>query len=183
MSLTALINRYGRVMQLNIFVNSLNNNFDLKNIYLDAAERHNNKILGSPAYCDAGFDLYSPVSVDTAFSSSPVKLDFNIICSASMMLENGNSFNTGYYMYPRSSLSKTKLRLANSVGIIDAGYRGHLIAMLDAIENTEFAMNDRLIQICAPGLLPIFVKVVDTLDDLGDLLTERGDGGFGSTGR
>ena len=181
-AVSSLIANYGRVMQLNIFVNSLNNNFDLKNLYLDAANRHNSKLLSSPAYCDAGFDLYSPISVDTALCSSPVKLDFNIVCSASMMLDNGKSFNTGYYMYPRSSLSKTKLRLANSVGIIDAGYRGHLISMFDVLENTEFAANDRLIQICAPGLVPIFVKVVDTLEELGES-TARGDGGFGSTGR
>ena len=49
------------------------------------------------------------------------------------MISNSKTFNTGYYMYPRSSLSKTKLRLANSVGIIDSGYRGNLIGMFDLI--------------------------------------------------
>jgi len=183
-SLSSLIYNYGRVMQLNIFVNSLNNNIDLKNIYVSAAECHNHKLLfGSSANIDAGFDLFAPASVDTtSFSSSPVKLDFNIVCAASMMLDNGRAFNTGFYMYPRSSLSKTKLRLANSVGIIDSGYRGHLIAMFDALENTSFDKNDRLVQICAPGLVPIFVNVVDTLEELGNQ-TARGDGGFGSTGR
>jgi hypothetical protein len=39
----------------------------------------------------------------------------------------------GFYLYPRSSISKTRMRLANSLGIIDAGYRGDLIAAVDTI--------------------------------------------------
>jgi dUTPase len=41
---------------------------------------------------------------------------------------------------------------------------------------------DRLVQICAPGLVPIIVEVVDKVEELGEK-TERGSGGFGSTGR
>ena len=41
---------------------------------------------------------------------------------------------------------------------------------------------DRYIQICAPGLVPIIVEIVDSIEDLGDE-TMRGGGGFGSTGR
>ena len=83
-------------------------------------------------------------------------------------------------MYPRSSISKTPLRLANSTGIIDAGYRGHLMGMFDVIYVNETNINkyDRHLQICAPGLIPI---VVDIVEDLGEE-TARGDGGFGSTG-
>jgi dUTP pyrophosphatase len=96
-------------------------------------------------------------------------------------------------MYPRSSLSKTKLRLANSVGIIDSGYRGNLIGMFDVvnidkeIQNKDMdadyyaKVNDRLLQICAPGLIPIYVEIVDGVYELGSE-TERGSGGFGSTG-
>ena len=36
--------------------------------------------------------------------------------------------NCSYYLYPRSSISKTPLRMSNSTGIIDAGYRGEIIA-------------------------------------------------------
>ena len=39
-----------------------------------------------------------------------------------------NDKNIGYYLYPRSSISKTPLILANSVGIIDSGYRGNIKA-------------------------------------------------------
>ena len=97
-------------------------------------------------------------------------------------------------MYPRSSLSKTKLRLANSVGIIDAGYRGNLIGMFDITNIDELARGDknreadyvakeydRLVQICAPGLVPIYVEIVHDISEL-SIETERGDGGFGSTG-
>jgi dUTP pyrophosphatase len=90
-------------------------------------------------------------------------------------------------MYPRSSISKTILRLANATGIIDSGYRGHLMGMFDLInlsENEEYVIEkyDRLLQICAPGLVPIVVEVVNTIAELGSQ-TERGAGGFGSTGR
>ena len=118
-----------------------------------------------------------------------------ISCSAQIVETSQNqnqnretsSYNTGYYMYPRSSISKTNLRLANSTGIIDSGYRGHLIGMFDLVnlsENDEYVVNryDKLLQICAPGLVPIVVEVVNTIEELGSE-TERGAGGFGSTGR
>lgn len=103
------------------------------------------------------------------------------------------SYNTGFYMYPRSSLSKTQLRLANSVGIIDSGYRGNLTGMFDVVNiNKENRNNtnadyigkayERYVQICAPGLVPIIVKIVKSLKELGDI-TQRGEGGFGSTGK
>jgi len=88
-------------------------------------------------------------------------------------------------MYPRSSLSKTPLRLANSVGIIDAGYRNNLIGAFDLIKNhveTYFVeKHSRLLQICSPILCPIYVELVTTQADL-STLTERNEGGFGSTG-
>ena len=86
-------------------------------------------------------------------------------------------------MYPRSSISKSNLRLANNVGIIDAGYRGHLIGMFDVIYTDGITIEkfDRNLQICAPGLIPIIAELVTSMDDLGEK-TLRGEGGFGSTG-
>ena len=52
----------------------------------------------------------------------------------------------------------------------------------DVLEESTFKAYDKLLQICAPGLVPIVVKVVDDVDELGER-TERGTGGFGSTGR
>ena len=94
--------------------------------------------------------------------------------------------DVSYYLYPRSSMAKTRLRLANSVGIIDAGYRGEIIAALDTIHDREHdsfrvEKNQRLLQICSPTLEPIEVVLVDTLEELG--ITDRGAGGFGSTGK
>ena len=86
-------------------------------------------------------------------------------------------------LYPRSSLSKTPLRLANSVGIIDSGYRGNIIGMFDC-RCDEYKINymDRLVQICDPTMCPIYVELVEKESDLG-VNSTRGDGGFGSTGR
>ena len=216
-----LLNTYEKVMVLKMFVDS--NDENLKHTYVNAANIHNNKVIHLQEHIDAGFDLYAPgnqgeeleqYGVNTRFFGPgwqdriPVnKLDFMVSCSAQMMTDGGKCFNTGYYMYPRSSLSKTRLRLANSVGIIDSGYRGHLTGMFDVVNidrnidsnihnniNNNFNSHnnseadfwgrkfDRYVQICAPSLVPILVQVVDTMEELGGE-TARGGGGFGSTGR
>jgi dUTPase len=101
----------------------------------------------------------------------------------------------GFYLYPRSSISKTRMRLANSVGIIDSGYRGDIIAAVDSIgvfgsrdiwyiwKDTLFPIKkyDRYFQICSPNLSPFIVHIVETEEELGEQ-TARGAGGFGSTG-
>jgi dUTPase len=206
-----LLNTYEKVMVLKLFVDS--NDDNLKYTYINAVNNHNNRTIHlTPEHIDAGFDLFAPgnegeeldqYGINTRFFGPgwqdriPVnKLDFKVSCSAKMVTDGGKCFNTGYYMYPRSSLSKTQLRLANSVGIIDAGYRGHLIGMFDVvnIDNTDTDNDsnseadfwgkkfDRYVQICAPGLVPILVQIVDTVEELGEE-TARGGGGFGSTGR
>jgi dUTPase len=173
-----LLNTYGSYMQLRVFVQD---DTILKNLYLIDADKRNKKMMESPDFIDAGFDLMIPA--ETQFGSNCVnKVDFGIVCAATMVTSSGKEFNTGYYIHPRSSLSKSYLRLANSTGIIDAGYRGNLIGMFDAISDCKVSKYDRLLQICAPGLAPIIVTVVDKLSDLGDE-TVRGSGGFGSTGK
>jgi len=208
-TVNTLLNTYEKVMVLNLFVDSYDEN--LKHTYINAANTHNNKVIHLQQHIDAGFDLYAPGNQGEAFNHyglqipffgpgredrNPVnKLDFMVSCSAQMVTDGGKCFNTGYYMYPRSSLSKTRLRLANSVGIIDSGYRGHLTGMFDVVNidndsNSDPNLEadfwgkkfDRYVQICAPGLVPILVQVVDTMEQLGGE-TARGGGGFGSTGR
>jgi len=177
--LNGLLNKYTKYMNLKIYVDSMDT--ELINKYTEAIEQHNLKIFNNLDHIDAGFDLYCPEN--KRFVSGEVnKLDHKIICSAKI-IEKNNSYNTGYYMYPRSSISKTNLRLANNVGIIDAGYRGHLIGMFDVVnaEVTTTKQFDRYLQICAPGLIPIFAELVCSLEELGEKTT-RGDGGFGSTG-
>ena len=101
----------------------------------------------------------------------------------------------GFYLYPRSSISKTRMRLANSVGIIDSGYRGDIIAAVDSIgvfgsrdiwyiwkdTLSPIKKYDRYFQICSPNLSPFIVHIVETEEELGEQ-TARGAGGFGSTG-
>lgn len=199
--LSSVLNVYERAMVLKIFIDS--NDDELINKYILSGENHNNKLLINPAHIDAGFDLFAPGTTEggdvlTFYTSSIYddnnniitanKLDMKVCCSARMYLDNGKNFNTGYYMYPRSSLTKTSLRLSNSTGIIDAGYRGHLIGMFDVI-NLPYGHSiyygkkfDRYLQICAPGLVPIIIEIVNDMSELGEE-TERGSGGFGSTGR
>jgi len=195
--LNQLLNSYDKVMYLKIYIEeNMNHSNELKNIYVNAASSHNNKLFNNSEYIDAGFDMFTPANSNTNNGETECcyplsKIDFGIKCSAKMY-SLSNQTNTGYYMYPRSSLSKTKLRLANATGIIDAGYRGNLIGMFDVLKDTNAVTNaypdytiqkhDRLLQICAPNLAPIVVEVVDSINELGDE-TERGNNGLGSSGR
>ena len=166
------------VMYLSIFVDS--NDDYLKQLYIKYAKMHNNKITNDPFY-DAGFDVFLPINNNTFKKSITNKVDFNIKCCAKIYNDSGSYF-TPFYTYARSSISKTPLRLANNQGIIDAGYRGNLIGMFDCMEEEYYIQEYlRLLQICAPGLIPIYVNIVDTFEELGQS-TLRGDGGFGSTG-
>jgi dUTP pyrophosphatase len=128
---------------------------------------------------DSGVDLYVPHDVHHPGSihRTTYKLNHSITC----WMTNDQNEATSYYLYPRSSIISTPFRLANSVGIIDAGYRGNIIAALDCIseEEVHIAAYSRLVQICAPNLGPARLQLHDQLD----APTQRGSGGFGSTGK
>ena len=84
-------------------------------------------------------------------------------------------------LYPRSSISKTKVRLANSIGVIDPNYRGYLIAAVDNISDKPqyLKQGERYFQLVFTKLVkPTNLSFVDELSQ-----TDRGYGGFGSTGR
>ena len=178
------LHRYGIYMYLKIFIDS--HDVSLKTKYIEYINQRNLKMIQDTEHIDAGFDIFVPSDV-LLTNHSVNKLDFMISCSGQIVEASQNqdykTYNTGYYMYPRSSISKTNLRLANNVGIIDAGYRGHLIGMFDVLYHEQAELNkfDRLLQICAPKLMPIYVELVDSKEELGEQ-TIRGDGGFGSTG-
>ena len=95
------------------------------------------------------------------------------------MDENNNSMP--FYLYMRSSLSKTKIRLANSVGIIDKGYRGDICAYFDVLGEDILELYQRPIQLCAHDLGYFNVIIVDNFDEFKN--TTRGENGFGSTGQ
>ena len=85
-----------------------------------------------------------------------------------------------YFLMPRSSISKTPLRLANAVGLIDAGYRGEIMAAVDNIKDVPYKveMGQRLFQIVAMDGSSIQFDISYNLSD-----SARGKGGFGSTGK
>jgi dUTP pyrophosphatase len=156
------------IYTLKLFINDE----ELKNKYLNHIISHNK----FNQYPNAGFDLFCPEDIN--YNGSLFKLDTRVVCS--MYKPDGSPCS--YYMYPRSSVSKTNLRLANSVGIIDSGYRGNLIGVFDVKDNKiNIEKYTRLLQICSPTLDPINVELVSSLEELG--LTDRGSGGFGSTGK
>ena len=122
---------------------------------------------------DSGIDLYFPDTI-TIDPGETKRIDLKIRCEAMRDYVS----NTSYYLYPRSSIVRTPLRMSNSVGIIDAGYRGTITVFVDNIKNTSYTVErgKRLFQICSPDLSPITFSLNDMLSE-----TSRGSGGFGST--
>jgi len=184
-----LILKYGHYMHLKLFVDvdlKLEPEVlaDLYPTYKQRIDKHNSKLI-TDQFLDAGFDLLVPYNMQIQNYSEDLvrKLNHYVKCSAVLVYGDQNyTHPTGYYMYSRSS---SPFRLVNSVGIIDAGYRGNLIALLDNKNfnkyDPELTKHSRIVQLCAPDLCPICVELVDTLEDLG-ITTERGQGGFGSSG-
>ena len=156
-----LLFEYNKIMHLKIFVDSSDN--ELKQKYEEIIYQHHLKLHKNIHHIDAGFDLLTPEP--KRFTSMSVnELDYNIICSAQIVGFNDSCYNTGFYVYPRTSISKSNIRLANNVSMIDAGYRGHLMGIFDVIYVNETNVNkfDKHLQICAPNLIPIIVKLVNT---------------------
>jgi dUTP pyrophosphatase len=84
-------------------------------------------------------------------------------------------------VFPRSSIRNTELILSNSVGVIDAGYRGELQATfnkLNGLDSIAYNVGDRVCQIIIVPHPVIQLQVVDELSE-----SSRGIGGFGSTGK
>lgn len=102
----------------------------------------------------------------------------------------GNKIHTGVniqlpegwlaMILPRSSIgAKTPLRLSNSVGLIDSGYRGELGILYDntSDSNYDIRKGDRIAQLLVMPSYRFKAQVVDSLED-----SDRGASGFGSTG-
>jgi dUTP pyrophosphatase len=87
-------------------------------------------------------------------------------------------------LVPRSSLSKSPFRLANSIGLIDMGYRGEVMAKVDVLYGgIDTKKGERLFQICSHSFLPWDeVILVDDISRLPEAPDDRNNGGFGSTG-
>ena len=122
---------------------------------------------------DAAADLYAPIT--------------QIIPAHSY----GNMIKTGVkiqlpegwlaMILPRSSMGvKTPLRLSNSVGLIDSGYRGELGVLYDNTSDNDYTVNagDRIAQLLVMPSYRFQAKVVDILAD-----SDRGETGFGDSGK
>lgn len=125
---------------------------------------------------DSGFDIMMP---GTSLSRGLVYLDTGINVAA----VDSNGKLMPCLLIPRSSISKTPLRLANSIGLLDMGYRGSVLAAVDVHEPYEIKHGQRLFQICQHNFLPWNnIVFVDSMDQLPKATDTRGGGGFGSTG-
>jgi len=119
----------------------------------------------------AGYDLYATEDV-TIDPGDTVKI------GTGLAMEIPSGFFGA--VFARSGLAtKQGLRPANCVGVIDSDYRGELIVALfnDSIMLRKIKKGDRIAQIVILPYLSYLFKEVDELSD-----TERGEGGFGSTG-
>ena len=125
-----------------------------------------------PSYAkpgDAGMDMTATSIVDDAFQ---------VTYGTGIAVE----IPEGYVglIFPRSSIRKYQLQLSNSVGVIDSGYRGEIQFTFNktgGVPSKKYEVGDRIGQLIImpfPTVLPI------ESEDLSD--SERGTGGFGSTG-
>ena len=183
----AFVEKIKKYALLKLYVDETNT--ELVELYKKHINKHNVSIK-SNTYPNSGFDLFIPN--DRIFDIPWHSYMVNLKVKAEMFYDDGSNLEPcAYYIYPRSSMAKTPLMLANHSGIIDSGYRGWLIAALRWLnEISTYITNDsaeyilekytRLLQICHPTLCPILVEII-SLDELS--VTERGEGSFGSTGQ
>ncbi len=121
----------------------------------------------------AGYDLYADIPSDVTVEPHTTK---KIGTGLSIAIPNG------YFgaIFARSGLAtKENLRPANCVGVIDADYRGEFIVSIhnDGETSRTVTPGERIAQLVVMPFLSIEFEEVDALDE-----TERGAGGFGSTG-
>ena len=122
---------------------------------------------------DAAADMYAMEDVTIAphTQGTPVKTGVHIQLPESWVA----------FILPRSSIgAKTPLRLSNSVGVIDSGYRGEVRALYDNISDEPYEIHkgDRIAQMLVMPSYRFKANIVDFLED-----SDRGLQGFGSTGK
>jgi dUTP pyrophosphatase len=118
--------------------------------------------------------------------------DAGLDLTATEIIENSSSqctYGTGIaveipegyvgLVFPRSSIKNTELTLSNSVGVIDSGYRGEIMATFNktnGLDSWKYALGVRIAQLI---ILPYPQIEFEEVEELSE--TERGTGGFGST--
>jgi len=122
----------------------------------------------------AGADLFAHLESDAVIEAGARQL---IATGIAIEIPSGY----GGFIFPRSSVStKHGITLANCVGVIDADYRGEVKVSLINHSDTAYTVNngDRIAQLV---IMPVQMTEYIEKDQLTD--TERGVGGFGSTGK
>lgn len=124
----------------------------------------------------AGYDLYACIDKDMAYRF--------IYPHETQKIGTGLAVEIpeGYFgaIFARSGIAtKRGLRPANCVGVIDSDYRGEIVVALhnDRDDTRMIEQDERIAQLVIMPYLPVEFTEVDNLDE-----TERGAGGFGSTG-
>jgi dUTP pyrophosphatase len=142
----------------------------MNNIKIKLKKMNPNAVV--PTYAkqgDAAMDLYAAEVIKDKWG--------NYVYLTGIALE----IPSGYVglLFPRSSVSRTCLSLANSVGVVDSGYRGEIMLKYrnTGEANSIYKSGDRVGQLIVMPYPQIELIEVEELSS-----TERGDGGFGSTG-
>ena len=137
-------------------------NAEVKSIYENHGHFHEG---------DAGLDVYV-INKQTIDPGETALIHLQIACEP--------ADERPYLLMPRSSIGKTPLRMCNSIGLIDGGYRGEIMAVVDNIKDEAYTLEpgQRLFLLVGMDGSPIHFKLVDELSE-----TTRGEGGFGSTGK
>lgn len=122
----------------------------------------------------AGYDLFADLSEAMTILPQETKMVGTGIACA---------IPEGYFggIYARSGLSaKEGLRPANCTGVVDSDYRGEIKVALhnDSKESRTILPGQKIAQMVVQAFLPVEFETVEDLD-----ATERGGGGFGSTGK
>jgi deoxyuridine 5'-triphosphate nucleotidohydrolase len=126
---------------------------------------------------NAGFDLYTPA--DFTIGPTASLLPLGVRARLVRVGTDGNETDSHFWIFPRSSIYKTGFFMANSAGIIDKSYRGELKSPLMTCGTEVVARaGERYVQIVAPDMG--WIRQVRVVADLP--ATDRGAGGFGSTG-
>lgn len=137
--------------------------------------KRNHKDAVIPSYAkdgDAGLDL-------TAVSKEIINTDNGdyVKYGTGLSFEIPKGF-VGY-LFPRSSCYKKDMLMSNSVGVIDSGYRGEVSAVFIAGDNDHsYEIGDRVMQLVIMPIPKVTLIPVEKLSE-----TDRGTGGFGSTGK
>jgi dUTP pyrophosphatase len=155
---------------------------ELRSQYIAAATKYNERALEER---DSGFDVYCSEESYLSLGDT-VFLKFGI--DAACVIKPGSvPYNRAYWLMPRSSISKTPFVCANSMGLIDSGYRGALMGAIKMVTGEglkTITVGTRLFQVVSGSAKPWSkVVIVESVADLPKPSSERGSGGFGSTGQ